>query len=86
MRWRRTELFCLSFLAMSAKNDGAGRIANEPDPSSASFTGHVLENPWDQLHQLCFTSYAISNYLTTPFLRAHPYFDWKDQPDIGPGP
>jgi hypothetical protein len=58
--------------------DGAGRIVAERDHPRASFAGHVLQTPWDQLHRLYFTSYAMWNYLTTPFLFAQPGFDCKE--------
>ena len=58
--------------------DGAGRIVDERDHPRDSFAGHVLETPWDQLHRLYFTSYAMWNYLTTPFLLARPGFECRE--------
>lgn len=52
--------------------DGADGVIEERSNPLASFTGHVLQTPWDQLHRLYFTSYAMWNYLTTPFLLAQP--------------
>ena len=52
--------------------DRAGRVIDEREHPRDSFAGHVLETPWDQLHRLYFTSYAMWNYLTTPFLFTQP--------------
>jgi hypothetical protein len=48
-------------------------VAERPDPR-ASFTGHVLETPWDPLQRAYFNGYALWTYLTTPFLLAMPGF------------
>src|ERR1700730_10323113 len=55
--------------------DRAGQIVDERRDPRASFAGHVRETPWDQLHRLYFTGYAMWNYLTTPFLFAPPGFE-----------
>src|SRR6202158_107845 len=52
----------------------AGQIVDERRNPRTSFAGHVRETPWDQLHRLYFTSYAMWNYLTTPFLLTEPSF------------
>lgn len=52
--------------------DGDGRVLDERSVPRASFAGHVLTTPWDALHRLYFTSYALWNYFTTPFLLARP--------------
>jgi hypothetical protein len=49
-----------------------GRVLEERAEPRASFAGHVRETPWDQLQRLYFISYAIWNYLTTPFLFVGP--------------
>jgi hypothetical protein len=43
------------------------------DPRSA-FQGQRLETPWDNLHVAYFSSYALWNYLTIPFLYTYPGF------------
>src|SRR5882672_9409657 len=48
-------------------------LADRGDPR-ASFAGHVRSTPCDQLHRLYFTSYALWNYLTIPFLLTEPGF------------
>ena len=58
--------------------DRAGRVIDEREHPRDSFAGHVLETPWDQLHRLYFTSYAMWNYLTTPFLFTQPGFKQKE--------
>src|SRR6267378_1531175 len=42
--------------------DRAGQIVDERRDPRASFAGHVRETPWDQLHRLYFTSYAMWNH------------------------
>jgi len=46
-------------------------LAERHNPRSA-FAGHDRETPWDELHAVYFSSYALWNYLTTPFLFARP--------------
>src|SRR6266436_4503237 len=43
------------------------------DPRSA-FQSQRLETPWDDLHVAYFSSYALWNYLTIPFLYTYPGF------------
>jgi hypothetical protein len=43
------------------------------DPRSI-FLGQRLETPWDNLHVAYFSSYALWNYLTIPFLYTYPGF------------
>ncbi len=50
--------------------DVEGRIVDERASPRASFAGHVLKTPWDQLQRLYFTGYALWNYVTLPFLLA----------------
>ncbi|SDP20828.1 hypothetical protein SAMN04487897_1479 [Paenibacillus sp. yr247] len=38
------------------------------DNPRASFVGHVLETPWDEMHVAYFASYAMWLYLTQPLL------------------
>jgi hypothetical protein len=38
----------------------------------AAFLGHTDGTPWDDLHLAYFCGFSIWNYLTTPFLLAHP--------------
>jgi hypothetical protein len=46
-------------------------VSERLDPR-ASFTGHVMNTPWDPLQLAYFIGYAIWTYLTTPFLLAMP--------------
>jgi hypothetical protein len=50
--------------------DADGQIIDERSSPRASFAGHVLRTPWDQLQRLYFTGFAVWNYLTLPFLLA----------------
>jgi hypothetical protein len=58
--------------------DRAGKIVEERSHPRDSFAGHVPDTPWDQLHRLYFISYAMWNYLTTPFLFTRPGFELKE--------
>jgi hypothetical protein len=51
-----------------------GEIVAERANPRASFTGHVLETPWDPLQRAYFNGYALWTYLTTPFLLTTPGF------------
>jgi hypothetical protein len=54
--------------------DAQGKILEERNAPRASFAGHTLMTPWDKLQELYFISYAMWNYLATPFLFAGPRF------------
>jgi hypothetical protein len=58
--------------------DRAGRVTDERERPRDAFAGQVLETPWDQLHRLYFTGYAMWNYLATPFLLARPGFETEE--------
>jgi hypothetical protein len=58
--------------------DGERRVIDQRSDTRASFAGHTRETPWDQLHRLYFTSYAVWNYLNTPFLFTLPGFEVKE--------
>ncbi len=47
-----------------------GEVVGQRQDPRASFAGHELSTPWDELHELYFRSYAFWNYVTTPFLLA----------------
>ena len=59
--------------------DGERRVIDDRSDPRASFAGHTRETPWDQLHRLYFTSYAMWNYLNTPFLFTLPGFEVKER-------
>ncbi|HWT35769.1 MAG TPA: hypothetical protein VN289_05770 [Paraburkholderia sp.] len=46
----------------------------------ASFDGHTQQTPWDRLHALYFSSYALWSYLTIPFLYTLPGFQTEELP------
>lgn len=50
--------------------DVDGRVVDERSSPRASFARHALQTPWDQLHRLYFTGYAVWNCLAAPFLVA----------------
>ena len=58
--------------------DGERRVIDQRSDPRASFAGHTRETPWDQLHRLYFTSYAMWNYLNAPFLFTLPGFEVKE--------
>jgi hypothetical protein len=48
----------------------------------ASFAGHVLATPWDQLYRLYVTRDAMWKCVTVPFLLVQPGFERKEiEPD-----
>ena len=61
--------------------DANGGVVEERATPRASFAGHVLTTPWDKLHELYFVSYALWNYLATPFVFTEPGFETRE---IGP--
>ena len=60
--------------------DGERRVIDQRSDPRASFAGHTRETPWDQLHRLYFTSYAVWNFLNTPFLFTLPGFEVRTPP------
>jgi hypothetical protein len=48
-------------------------VDSRVNPRSA-FRGHTRETPWDDMHVAYFSSYALWNYLTIPFLYTYPGF------------
>lgn len=59
-------------------DDSLGRIVDELRSPRASFAGHALRTPWDQLQRLYFTGCALWNYLTLPFLLANFQFAMRE--------
>ena len=53
---------------------GAGRLLQSRANPRSSFSGQVLNSPWDELHVAYFNSYALWTYLTIPFLYTCPGF------------
>jgi hypothetical protein len=58
--------------------DGERHVVEDRSNPRASFAGHVRTTPWDQLQRLYFTSYALWNYLSTPFLFTRPGFELRE--------
>jgi hypothetical protein len=52
----------------------AGRLVDNRDDPRSTFRGHTQETPWDDMHVAYFSSYALWNYLTIPFLYTYPGF------------
>ncbi len=55
-----------------------GKLVEERRDPRGAFKGHVRETPWDRLHFTYFIGYAMSNYLTTPFIFALPGFQLRE--------
>src|SRR5215831_14617140 len=51
------------------------RVTLSASDPRASFTGHVMDTPWDPLHRAYFMGYAQWTYLTTPFFMTMPGFE-----------
>src|SRR6266446_1953411 len=52
----------------------SGVLDEGHDDPGSTFQGQRLETPWDNLHVAYFSSYALWNYLTIPFLYTCPGF------------
>ena len=66
--------------------DREGKVMEERHQPRDPFKAKPRELRWDQLDRLYFTSYALWNYLTTPFLLALPGFETKEvEPRIESG-
>jgi hypothetical protein len=55
-----------------------GNIVEERHEPRDTFAGHVLTTHWDKLQELYFISYAMWNYLATPFLFTWSGFELKE--------
>ncbi|MGW7267715.1 hypothetical protein [Streptomyces sp. NPDC054842] len=62
---------------VAVENDRGEVRAARLDPR-ASFDGHTLETPWDDLHLAYFAGYAMWTYLTSPFTFASPEFTTEE--------
>src|SRR6202140_1612295 len=51
-----------------------GRLVDSRDDPRSAFRGHTCETPWDDIHVAYFSSYALWNYLTIPFLYTYSGF------------
>jgi hypothetical protein len=51
-----------------------GRLVDSRDDPRSAFRGHTRETPWDDMHVAYFSSYALWNYLTIPFLYTYSGF------------
>jgi hypothetical protein len=51
-----------------------GRLMDSRDDPRSAFRGHTRQTPWDDMHVANFSSYALWNYLTIPFLYTYPGF------------
>lgn len=52
----------------------SGRIVDRRNDPRSAFRGHTQQTPWDDMHLAYFSSYALWNYLTIPFLYTYPRF------------
>jgi len=59
-------------------DDDKGYVLNQRIEPRASFAGHALETPWDQLQLLYFVSYGLWNYFNTPFFLIQPGFEVRE--------
>lgn len=56
----------------------SGRVMDFRRDPRAAFRGHTQQTPWDDMHVAYFSSYALWNYLTIPFLYTYPGFVTKE--------
>jgi hypothetical protein len=65
-----------------------GAVVEERTHPRTAFAGHTRETPWDDLHQLYFSGYAMWTYLTVPFCLTWAGFEvaeiesWQEQDEI----
>ena len=52
----------------------SGHFVDSRDNPRSAFRGHTRETLWDDMHVAYFSSYALWNYLTIPFLYTYPGF------------
>jgi len=57
-----------------------GRATEQRRAPRESYRDHTQLTPWDRLHALYFTSYALWTYLTLPFLYTYPGFQTVELP------
>lgn len=62
----RTE-FTPGHVAIVQSTPTGDRVIDETDQPRATFSGHVLETPWNQLQLAYFTGYAMWTYNTEPW-------------------
>ncbi len=58
---------------VAVETDHGQVLESRRDPRAA-FAGHRRETPWDNLHLVYFSGYALWSYLTAPFLFRMPGF------------
>ena len=69
-------------VAIEGLNGDLLQVRSNP---GAAFLGHTDTTPWDDLHLAYFCGFSIWNYLTTPFLLAHPDIKVEELPSWGEG-
>jgi hypothetical protein len=62
------------------KTDGKGAVSEEIVDPRPTFDGQ-LKSIWSDLQLLYFNSYALWNYVSTPFLLARPGFELEELPE-----
>ncbi|VWB60693.1 hypothetical protein BLA23254_02805 [Burkholderia lata] len=62
---------------IDSQHGGAAETLRDP---RASYRGQTQMTPWDRLHALYFTGYALWTYLTIPFLYTYPGFRTEELP------
>lgn len=62
---------------VAVETDDGQVLESRRDPRAA-FAGHRRETPWDNLHLVYFSGYALWGYLNTPFLFRLPDFSSEE--------
>ena len=65
--------------SVTLQTDAGRLLQTRPNPRS-SFSGQVLDSPWDELHVAYFNSNALWTYLTVPFRYTFPGFETEELP------
>jgi hypothetical protein len=62
---------------VSVESEAGNTIETRDDPRLA-FAGQTQDTPWDKLHAVYFSSYALWGYLTAPFSYTSPGFEVEE--------
>ncbi|MFM0326951.1 hypothetical protein [Caballeronia glebae] len=72
-----TSRFTPDVVSIGSKTE---RIVEDRRAPRSSFANHTQQSPWDRLHAIYFSSYALWTYLTIPFLYTLPGFETEELP------
>ena len=74
-RQNKRSIFDPNRIVIETEDGKALQSRNDP---KNSFSGHVRETPWDDIHVAYFSGEALWTYLTTPFVYTYPGFNTEE--------